>query len=161
MNCQRIFPLFCLMFLICIQSCLAGNYEMVPNNKMSITGRVTDIEPSNNNFTWVFGDDSLAQKVGVMSNNEGTYQISYVPFKTQLIFYVDRSIGLLKIESLGGPLKTPDGDEQQDTAVAVVNGNTMIIKIVRDIKLDYTSYVAKTWPLRLVKAGSWIKIIFK
>jgi len=147
----------CILLISSLSVCFA--YVIVPNNKMSITGSVTEVNPQNNNYTNMWSEEYLAQKINaVYTNNEGTYQVVYSPSRPPIFFFVDKSVGLLKIETTGSALATPAGDEQQDTAAAYFQGNILVIKITKDIKLNH-NYDKK--PTRVIKAGSWIKIVFK
>ena len=148
---------FCLM-MFCAGLCNAANFVQIPVKNYEFSGSVKEIAPFAEHKESTFSGDWLGQKVSILSDGTGTYQIVYFMHSPSLYFTVDKSVGLIKIDTTGTRLQTPDGDDQQDAAIAKVEHKQIVIKIVKDIKLNYGGNNKAT---RLVKSGSYFKFILK
>jgi hypothetical protein len=157
-KCLNCVAVILLVLVLGGEFCPAGNFVDIPKSKYEFSGSVNEFAPFVQNPTTMFSGDWLNQKVSIMTDGVGTYKVGYFLSQPSLFFTIDKSVGLLKVETTGGLLKTPDGDEQQDVAIATVSSGQIVLKVVKDIKLNHAGNNKAT---RLIKTGSWMKFILK
>ncbi|MDQ5986243.1 MAG: hypothetical protein CSYNP_01962 [Syntrophus sp. SKADARSKE-3] len=149
--------------------CSAANFVSMDPRQYSVDGKIITISRAyaNDPYVLMFSDpNTLKQEVSVQSDGTGIYRIICRVFNYQVSFIVEKSFGLQEIFlGGGGAPKTPSGDTQQDAATATMINKQLMIKIVKDLTVEYMNQGTTVKPnykkSQLLKAGSWIRVTFK
>jgi hypothetical protein len=149
----------CFAIILLFASLAAPAQGLVDLSKrqFTFTGRITNVWPFNKSYTVSLSDDYLVQKIAVRWDGKNKLQVVDHQYQNNVFFHITKGAVHSRIEVIGLGLPSHPAELQGADEVKW-EGNTVSLKLMRDLTLEYGG---NNKPTRLVKAGSWFCIVLK